>query len=163
MRATCLAHFISLSSITVIIFSEDYKLLSSLLCSFLHYSVTSCLLNKNIQTAGIVYNLTITQLGLLQDWMIGREWETLASDPMAEPLYGKSAANEAAGDRNLLKWSSGESASQGGQRVSLHKHLSSRGFRHPSLHTNERVLSLLHFPLCTFTTCKLSRLSACPW
>jgi hypothetical protein len=62
--------------------------------------------------------------------VIGREWETSASDPMTEPLNGESAVCEATRDRNLLKWSSGESASQGGQKASLHKHLSSRGFRH---------------------------------
>jgi hypothetical protein len=79
--------------------------------------------------------------------VIGREWETSASDPMTEPLNGESAVYEATRDRNLLKWSSGESASQAGQKASLHKHLSSRGFRH----SVPPYKSLVHVAFRTFT------------
>ena len=46
--ATCSTHLILHDSITRIIFGEEYRSLSSALCSFLHYSVTSSLLGPNI-------------------------------------------------------------------------------------------------------------------
>jgi len=48
IRATCLAHRIRLDFITGIILGEEYRLLSSSLCSFLHSLVTSSLLGPNI-------------------------------------------------------------------------------------------------------------------
>ena len=48
IRATCLAHLILLDFITRIILGEQYRSLSSLLCSFLHALVTSSLLSLNI-------------------------------------------------------------------------------------------------------------------
>jgi hypothetical protein len=48
IRATCPAHLIPLNIITRTIAGEDYRLLSSSLCSFLHSPVTSSLLGPNI-------------------------------------------------------------------------------------------------------------------
>jgi hypothetical protein len=48
IRATCSAHLIPLDFITQKILGEEYKLLSSPLCSFLHYFVTLSLLVPNI-------------------------------------------------------------------------------------------------------------------
>ena len=45
---TCPAHFILLEFITRKILGDQYKSLSSSLCSFLHFSVTSSLLEINI-------------------------------------------------------------------------------------------------------------------
>jgi hypothetical protein len=47
MPATCPAHLIH-NLITRIIFREDCRLLSSLLCIFLHFIVTSSILAPNI-------------------------------------------------------------------------------------------------------------------
>ena len=48
IRATCPAHLILLYFITRTIFGEQYRSLSSLLCSLLHSPVTSSLLGPNI-------------------------------------------------------------------------------------------------------------------
>ena len=48
IRATCTAYFILLDLITRTIFGEQYRSLSSSLCSFLHSPVTSSLLGPNI-------------------------------------------------------------------------------------------------------------------
>ena len=48
IRATCSANLIIVDLITRIIFVEQYRLLSSSLCSFLHSPVTSSLLGPNI-------------------------------------------------------------------------------------------------------------------
>ena len=48
IRATCPAYLILLNSITRKILGEQYKSISSSLCSFLHSFVTSCLLSPNI-------------------------------------------------------------------------------------------------------------------
>jgi hypothetical protein len=48
LRATYPAHFILLDLIIRIIFGEEYRSLSSPLCSLLHSSVTLCILGQNI-------------------------------------------------------------------------------------------------------------------
>ena len=56
IRATCPAHFILLDFITRTIFDEQYRSLSSSLCSLLHSSVTPSLLGPNIPVSTLLSN-----------------------------------------------------------------------------------------------------------
>ena len=56
VHATCPAHPIPLDMITQIIFVEEYRSLSSSLCSFLHLSVTSSLWGPNILLSTLFSN-----------------------------------------------------------------------------------------------------------
>jgi len=56
IRATCPAHLILLDLITRTMFGEQYRSLSSFLCSFLHSPVTSSLLGTNIPLSTLLSN-----------------------------------------------------------------------------------------------------------
>jgi len=51
IRAACPTHLILLDLITQTILGEEYRSLSSTLCSFLHFPVKSSLLGPNISSA----------------------------------------------------------------------------------------------------------------
>ena len=56
IRATCPAHLLLLDFLTRRIFGEQYRSLSSSLCSFLHTPVTSSLLGPNISLSTLFSN-----------------------------------------------------------------------------------------------------------
>ena len=83
IHATCSAHLILLHFITRTIVGEEYRSLSSSLCSFLHSSVTSSLLGPNIllstlfsNNLSLCFSITISnQVSHPSFWMVkkGRE------------------------------------------------------------------------------------------
>ena len=56
IRATCLAHFILLDFITRIVFGEEYRTLSTSLCSLLHSPVPSSVWGPNILLSALFSN-----------------------------------------------------------------------------------------------------------
>ena len=72
IRATCPAHRILLDFITRTIFDEEYRPLSSSLCSFLHSVVTSSLLGPNI----LLYTLFSNTLSLVLPSMWATKFHT---------------------------------------------------------------------------------------
>ena len=63
IRATCPTHLIILYLITRIIYGEEYRSVSSSICSFLHSHVTSSLLGPNILLSTLFSN-TLTSLNV---------------------------------------------------------------------------------------------------
>ena len=59
LHATCPAHLILLDFITRTILGEDYRSLSSSLCSFIHSSVTSSVLGPNILNTPFSYTISL--------------------------------------------------------------------------------------------------------
>ena len=70
--ATCVADLILLDMTTRIIFSVEYRSLSTSLCSFPHFSVTSSLLGPNI----LLNTLFSKTLSLVPPWMWATKFHT---------------------------------------------------------------------------------------
>jgi len=62
IRATSSSHLVLLSLINIIIYEEEYKLLVSSLCSFLHQPLTSCFLVP-ITFLGTLFSNTVFPAG----------------------------------------------------------------------------------------------------
>jgi len=80
IHATCPTHYILLDYITQTILGEKYKSLSSSLCSFLHYSVTSSLLEKNILLNTLFSNTLIPRSSLNVSDQVSNPYTTIPNE-----------------------------------------------------------------------------------
>ena len=76
IHATWLAHLILLDLIARIIFGEDYRSLSFLLCSFLHTSVTFCVWGSNILLNTLFSNVLSLRSSINQRDQVSNSYET---------------------------------------------------------------------------------------
>ena len=76
IHATCPAHLFLLDLITRTIFGEDYRSLSSSLCSFLHSPVTSSLLGPNILLTTLFSNTLSLRFSLNVSYHVSHPYKT---------------------------------------------------------------------------------------
>jgi len=76
IHATCPAHHILLDLITRKLFGEQYRSLSSSLCSFLHCPVTLSLLNPNILLNTLFLNTLSLRSSLSASDQVSHPYET---------------------------------------------------------------------------------------
>ena len=76
IRATCPAHLILLDFITRTLLGEQYRSISSSLCSFLHFPVTSSLLGPNILLSTLFSNTLSLRSSLNANDQVSHPYKT---------------------------------------------------------------------------------------
>ena len=104
IRATCPTHFTLLDLITWTIFGEQYRSLSSSLCNFLHFPITSLLLGTNIFPSTLFSNTLSLHSSLNVRDQVSHPYKTTGKIMVLYSLICIFLASKLEDKRSCTKW-----------------------------------------------------------